>query len=53
MKKKKIELSDIFMLFGLLLLSGGVYVEYGIGFSLITSGTLLLLLGIKLVPSKG
>ena len=48
--KMKKHLSDILLISGLLSLGSGVYVEYGIGMSLITCGTLIIAMGLKLIP---
>lgn len=53
MKKIKEYQSDIFLLFGLLSIGYGVYMEYSVGKSLIVCGSLVLLLGFKLIPGKG
>lgn len=52
MKKIKAYLSDLLLFFGLLLLASGIYVEYGIGYSLIVSGSLILIFGYRLMPKR-
>jgi len=52
MKTIKKNLSDILLISGLLFLSSGVYVEYGLGKALITCGSLVILMGYKLIPIR-
>lgn len=49
----KKHLSDLLLLFGLLSLGIGVSIEYSIGLSLIICGSLIIMLGVKLIPKKG
>ena len=42
---KKIEVSDIFQIIGLLMIGGGVYIGFGIEWALMASGVLLLCIG--------
>ena len=52
MKKLKDHLSDLMLLFGLLSIGYGVYMEYSVGKSLIVCGSIVLTLGVSLIPKK-
>jgi hypothetical protein len=51
--KKKIGISDILLIVGLIGTGAGLYLEFGIGVSLSIVGTILTTLGFLIAPRSG
>lgn len=50
--KMKIEISDIFLLLGLIFLGVGLYLRFDLGISLSVVGGVVLVIGLKMAPKR-